>query len=195
MAKQQRLTIPLWVQSAIDHLKSMEQVDGRVGHICSMENGFEDWLKFEMAALLRRSPWNYERWIGDEPGDVGLEYCAELRGVPPKRIDLWASPFLSQPNDVARSWNFLELKVAFDNYNAAKQFAAWRADFDALRRIDCRHKEQRVEQIGALIVAPGFSEESFAKASTRARNGLKAELKSFKMRAGKQTLRLHLLIE
>jgi hypothetical protein len=162
------LTMGRWMEDTIDHLNAMERADGRLSHICSMHHGFESWLKFEMAAVLCRKPWNYQRWIGAKPGDVGLEYRAVLAGRETKLIDLWAAPFRTNSKRTAKSWHFVELKVAFNNANAAKQFASWRADFDLLRTMDLRRRDQKALSLASVMFGFGFDTEEFRTASSRA---------------------------
>jgi hypothetical protein len=159
------LTVEGWLADFAACLRRLESHDGRVSHVCSMFHGFEGWLKFEMAALLCRKPWNYRGWLAETPGDVGLEYRAVLRGKETKLIDLWASP---KPK--AKHWHFVELKVAFDNPNATKQFAAWRGDFEILRTLDHRQTEQKVKSIGSVLFAYDLPKTHFEE---RVRTALK----------------------
>lgn len=154
MAKE--LTIGSWLESFEGHLAALEAADQRVSRLLEFGGGFEGWLKFEMASLLTAAPWNFRPWIKNSPGDVGIEYRAALHEHETKLIDLWASPYAK-----AKAWNFVELKLAFNNYNARKQFASWRSDLEALRRID-RSKDQQVPaSIGSIMFGVGFEKPEF----------------------------------
>jgi hypothetical protein len=153
------LTIRGWLDRFTDHLKTIEGDEKRVTRLTNLGGGFESWLKFEMATLLMAPPFEYSPWGGpglDTEGDVGIEYRARLEDGSQKLVDLWASPAHN-----AKRWLFVELKVAFDNYNAQKQFASWRADFEALRRIDGREPLQRVAGIASVIFGAGFTRRRF----------------------------------
>ncbi len=160
-----------------------------------MHHGFEDWLKFEMAALLCREPWNYERWHGEVPGDVGLEYRAVLSGKETKLVDLWASPFRSTRTATAKRWHFLELKVAFNNANAAKQFASWRADFEMLTHLDRRYAEQRPCSVASVVFGVGFEKAKFERESSRACRGLSGKPVAHNVKTDSHPLRIHALVE
>lgn len=66
------LTARDWIAATLKHLEALERTDERLSHVASMRHGFEGWLKFEMAAVLCREPWGYQRWIGNKPGMSGL---------------------------------------------------------------------------------------------------------------------------
>lgn len=189
------LTVWRWIDETVEHLALLERADRRVSHICSMHHGFEGWLKFEMAAVLCRPPWRYQRWIDEQPGDVGLEYRAVLAGRETKLIDLWAAPFKTSSRRTAKSWHFVELKVAFNNPNATKQFASWRADFDLLRAMDRRRKDQRASSLASLVFGVGFSRAEFQKASDRACEGTGLQPVLREVPTGLGPLLIHALVE
>jgi hypothetical protein len=165
------LTAKTWLEAFADHLARAEKIDGRVSHIAIFENGFEDWLKFEMAALLQREPWKYQPWIDGQRGDVGVEYSAALKGAGSKDVDVWASP-----TPRATRWLFAELKVVFDNSNAGKQFRSWRSDMLALLNIDGRKALQRVEAVASVAFAVGFAAEDVSRWTAKVLGEVRPEL-------------------
>lgn len=147
-----RLTARSWLGALARHLAALEERREVVSRIAELENGFEDWLKFEMAALVQGAPWNYEPWLDDVRGDVGVEFRATLRGGGAKLVDVWASPRYR-----ATKWLFAELKVAFNNNNKGKQLRSWVSDMRALRLIDESCKDHQVAGLISLVCAVGFS--------------------------------------
>ena len=150
------LTIFNWLSDFEAHLGVMESTGERISQLTEFGQGFESWLKFEMGMLLTGAPRRYRPWFGNTPGDVGIEYRAALLEGSSKLIDLWASPRAG-----ATTWHFVELKVAFNNYNAGKQFASWRADFESLRRIDRTVPKQVPESVGSVMFGAGFDGPRF----------------------------------
>ena len=148
------LSAQRWLEVFQERLERREKTDGVLSAVMAHKNGFENWLKFEMAAVVQQPPWGYLPWINRERGDVGLEYRADRRKGPKKLVDLWASPHKG-----AKSWHFAELKVAFNNTNAIKQFLSWRRDFEALRELDGRKTTQRVASLMSVMFAVGFTED------------------------------------
>lgn len=176
------LNIESWLEHFEDHLAALESADQRVSRLVEFGGGFESWLKFEMASLLTAPPWEYRPWVAGCPGDVGIEYRAALDGHETKLVDLWASPTAK-----AKSWHFVELKLAFNNYNAAKQFASWRSDLEALRRIDASIDQQVPASIGSIMFGVGFEKPQFdalVESSRTATQPRKPRLSSLALRQG-----------
>jgi hypothetical protein len=151
------LTPTAWLEAFADHLEHLARETGRLTRIAAFENGFEDWLKFELAALVQGDPWRFDPWVKGVRGDVGVEYTATLRGGGTKDVDAWASP-----NRGANSWLFAELKVVFNNKNTGKQLRSWRSDLRALQLIDGRVRGQRVAAVLSVLFAVGFSAEDLS---------------------------------
>jgi hypothetical protein len=134
-----------------------------LNQIAEFRNGFEHWLKFELAVALREQTraavWQYEGNTPRDYGDVGVEYryrrtldlmqnTEEM--LKEKLIDLWFghSPTL-----------YFELKTAFDHANKHKQIRSWLADFaklDALLR-----DEDGVAGYASVLVSIGFDNDAW----------------------------------
>ncbi len=104
-----------------------------LGRVVTLQNGFEGWLKSELAAFLMHE---YKRVAHKERNGVGLEYTARLRGrsgdrSETKKVDVWTST--STEGD---RYAYIELKVAFPNGNWNKQTSHWESDAHALRALD-----------------------------------------------------------
>lgn len=134
----------------------------RLDSVASHWNGFEGWLKFELASELRRRfdvlPWQQNtagRW---EHGQIGVEYryrrTERAESEKAKLIDLW----LGNPRTL-----YFELKVAFANSNATKQIRSWRADFEKLTAIF--DGEADVDGFASVLVAVGHDEAGWRRAT------------------------------
>jgi len=167
------LTIRKWIatfSSRILRLESSKLTKGRLRRIVAFWNSFEDWIKFEMADAAGRLQESEDWGDGD---NVGVEYRATLTtrtkaGWPRRKlVDVWAA---CEPRAVR--WHFVELKVAFDNSNAQKQFWSWRKDLESLRKIDRRIGEQIPASISSIMFAVGFSRKALLGRVGKATAGL-----------------------
>lgn len=156
----------LSAQQLVDaFLKRLQDKKEDVARIASFWNGFENWLKFELALELcegwERRPWSDQSDDGT-PLSIGVEHRAQLRtrtrsgAQAAKRVDLWVSSRF-KPTE---QWHFVELKVAFKNPNEGKQLASCLADLASLRAILDRQAESGI----VLLVAVGFDEPDLASA-------------------------------
>ena len=145
-------------------VKRLRDKEEEVARIASFWNGFEDWLKFELALELcarwGRRPWTDQ---SDEATalSIGVEYKAPLRATrgalrASKQVDLW----VSAQDEERETWHFVELKVAFKNDNKGKPIASCLSDVEALRAIRDRQAAGRI----ALLVTVGFADEDLKKA-------------------------------
>ena len=132
--------------------------------IAKLENGFEDWLKFELAAWLITAH-NYQPKANTH--GVGVEYRARL-DLPPgtpwrdctqsKRIDLWVTSGSNDSRDSDAC--YFELKVAFDNSNWTKQLGSWVSDYRAL---DALHCDEWGSDWASLLFVPASSTTTMSR--------------------------------
>lgn len=139
----------------------------RLDAVASHWNGFEGWLKFELATELRRRfavlPWQRNAAGKWEHGQIGVEYRYRRTGraesEQAKLIDLW----LGNPRTL-----YFELKVAFANGNATKQIRSWRADFEKLTAI--LDGETDVDGFASVLVAVGHDDAGWRRATDELRS-------------------------
>jgi hypothetical protein len=132
-----------------------------IGRIASFWNSFEGWLKFELALHLYetsgRRPWTDQADSGEQH-TIGVEWKAITKptrsyGLTRKQIDLWVC------SSSRERWHCVELKVVFNNRNAAKQVASWLHDLDALTTVTGDGIDGRI----VLLVAIGFEESTLTQ--------------------------------
>lgn len=190
LARSKNLSVEDLLTDFVSYLAWRER-DGHLSLLCELGHGFEDWLKFEMALMLAQHR-QYEPWVDAyTPGDVGLEFPAEIAGGGTKQVDLWVSP-----SRHAEKWHFLEMKVAFENSNTWKQLRSWRNDFGALSAIDRRVTGQQVASIASVVFGVNFPRESLEKALKPLMPAKGARLKWYAvpLRKGLQPLNIAALI-
>lgn len=140
-------------------LAAHERLDGVAGYW----NGFEGWLKFEIATELERryqvAPWTKAgaKWTW---GDVGVEYRyrqpssrSHDGNEHAKLIDIWLGHDPSY---------YFELKVAFCNSNAGKQLRSWRTDFEKLAIV--LEGDGQAQGYASVLVAVGHEDRQWAEA-------------------------------
>lgn len=131
----------------------------RRSHLAMLRNGFEKWLATEWLLWMRTVPFTglpdgrkYDR--------VGLEAKAALspdreygdRKLK-KQVDIWWA--LEDP-DVG-PWNFVELKVVFNNDNAEKMFRSAGWDLWYLSRLVA---DENANAVAVIVVGHGFADEA-----------------------------------
>ncbi|GAB4209391.1 MAG: hypothetical protein OHK0013_28790 [Sandaracinaceae bacterium] len=125
----------------------------RTEHLQTLPNGFEKWLATEW--LL---------WIGaDQKLDrarIGTEYKATLESADTgehsreqKQIDLW----WAVDDPTKGPWNYVELKVVFNNANRKKVFTSAGWDLSYLSRLA---RSERPHFRAIVVVGSGFIDES-----------------------------------
>ena len=89
------------------------------------------------------------------------------------------------------------MKVAFDNFNAAKQFAGWGAEFELLRTLDRRRHDQKAESIASVQFAYGFSEPDFQRLMAKTLKGIMPAPRqlSHALSLGSESLRVAALVD
>lgn len=123
----------------------------RATHLQDVANGFEKWLATEWLLWLRaRGPL--------PPGGVGIEYKARLAKTADseareqKQVDLWWS---TAAGGDGAPWNFVELKVVFNNHNKGKLFASAGSDLWCLAHLDRGYEKPNAAAV--IAVGVGFS--------------------------------------
>lgn len=155
------------VDAVLDVMREYLAAHERLDAVASHWNGFEGWLKFELATELRRRlqvvPWQRNTGGKWERGQIGVEYRhkREERGEPEKAklIDLW----VGNPGTL-----YFELKVAFANGNATKQIRSWRADFEKLRVV--LEGEEGVDGFASVLVSVGHDDRQWTRAIAEAQD-------------------------
>jgi len=148
----------------LDAMRSFLATHERLDGVAGYWNGFEGWLKFEIATELERryqvAPWTKAgtSWTW---GDVGVEY--RYRQSPgrssdgnehAKLIDIWLGHDPSY---------YFELKVAFYNSNAWKQLRSWRADFEKLAIV--LEGDPQARGYASVLVAVGYNNDQWSEAT------------------------------
>lgn len=158
-------------QALLIMFSHLHRKKARVNRIAEFWNGFEGWLKFELAVALRRHA-GVEVWSRTEDGrldygEVGVEYryrrapgaggdAEEL--VKEKLIDFWYgySPTL-----------YFELKSVFANANQGKQIQSWRSDFDKLGQV--LKGDETAVGYASVLISVGFDEDRWHSTLNRAK--------------------------
>lgn len=148
----------------LDAMRSFLAAHERLDGVAGYWNGFEGWLKFEIATELERryqvAPW-IKAGTSWTWGDIGVEY--RYRQSPgrssdenerAKLIDIW---FGHDPS------YYFELKVAFCNKNAGKQLRSWRADFEKLAIV--LEGDRRAQGFASVLVAVGYEDKRWFEAT------------------------------
>lgn len=118
--------------------------------ISKLQSGFEDWLKFEFCNMCTKKDWN---WSANN--QFGVEYCAHLKDVSDtKTIDIW-----TYGNE--ELWNYIELKVVFNNLNKNKQFGSWVDDYESLKQLN---DNEKAFGIASIILGIDFEEREWMNA-------------------------------
>lgn len=131
----------------------------QLARMASFWNSFEGWLKWELASVACEQ-WGCRPWETQLPTaewlSIGVEYKAQLvtrqmMTRVKKQIDLWVCPPRSKKHV------YVELKVAFNNGNAKKQFASARDDLACLLAVE----QAMLAGWVVLIVVVGFERSYF----------------------------------
>lgn len=175
----QQLTSRDFVNEVVKRYKGQGHKNHELTKIASLWNGFEGWLKTDLALMLMESHSRVSWSERGEWGTVGVEFKARLEPSksPPfepgrKQVDLWFCSKLTQ-KPLTYYDIFVELKIAFNNYNAKKQIQGWVHDIECLARID---RDQRREGIDenwvadggiAILFGVGFTEDTPFRAAVK----------------------------
>lgn len=155
------------IDHVLDVMRGFLEGHARLDTVASHWNGFEGWLKSELASELRRRfdvfPWRQNAAGKWEHGQIGVEYryarSERAESEKAKLIDLW----LGNPRTL-----YFELKVAFANSNATKQLRSWRADFEKLTAI--LDGEADIDGFASVLVAVGHDEAGWRRATDELRS-------------------------
>jgi hypothetical protein len=138
------------------HLRNHERLPAVAAHW----NGFEGWLKFELAVALRARhqlvPWEASgnKW---QRGGIGVEYQyrSATRNDESRRklIDLWIG---HNPT------YYFELKTVFRNANRDKQLASWQSDFAVLESI--LEDDPTAAGYASIVFAVGYADMDWTSA-------------------------------
>jgi len=115
-----------------------------------LNNGFEKWFATEWMLWLQHT-----RGLGVQ--DVGVEYKARLHDKRPdgrpdeKQVDLWWS---AGGAGAGSPWNFVELKVVFNNVNKGKMLASAGWDLGCLSRLDTNYEKPAAASV--IVIGAGF---------------------------------------
>jgi hypothetical protein len=146
----------------------------RLIRIAQHWNGFENWLKWELADAVRTERPSWTPWVLGEGGvwtygQFGVEYRYRKAPTDPpsgrsaKLVDFWVSAEDARVPDVS---SYFELKTVFYNANHGKQVDGWRADFLALEDVLSVRKTLRDDVAGfaSVLCAVGFPKAAWGEA-------------------------------
>lgn len=151
------------LDDTLEAMRSFLAAHERLDRVAGYWNGFEGWLKFEIATALEVQ-YGVKPWVRSGASwarnDIGVEYRyrqgpRQSRGGSgeAKLIDLWLG---HSPT------HYFELKVVFQNSNAGKQLRSWRADFEKLAIV--LEGDRQAQGYASVLVAVGHDDKQWAEA-------------------------------